>query len=64
LNSYLYLLASILVAFGGWAAGAQSWHELLTIGMLPVFIGQVASIIIAWLGKSPVKINGQTAPKP
>jgi hypothetical protein len=65
LKSYLYLLAAIFIAFGGWAASAQTWSQLLSIGMLPIFIGSLGSIIVAWLGQSPVKANnGQIAPKP
>jgi hypothetical protein len=55
---YLWLLGSILAAFSGWAAGATEWADLIAVGMLPVFIGQLASILLAWLGPTPVKPKG------
>ena len=59
-KSLWWLVASILIAFAGWASVAKAWSELLTVQMLPAFIGQVGSIIIAWLGVSPLHGTGRT----
>lgn len=54
-KSYIWLIASIAIAFGGWAVNAASWAELLAVGMLPTFIAQIGSVLVAWLGESPLK---------
>lgn len=53
-KSLIYLGASFLMAFGGWAVNAASWGELLAVSMLPQFFFQIGSILIAWIGESPI----------
>jgi hypothetical protein len=54
------------MAFSGWAITGESWSALLSVKMLPLFILQIGSILLAWIGESPLKpkTNGQTPPKP
>ena len=52
MKSYIYLFASIGIAVAGWAYGQGPWGELLSRAYLPVIIGQICSILIAWAAPS------------
>lgn len=56
--SIVLLVASLICGIGGWAVTLPSWTAAVTpvsIGGLLMVLG---GVIAAWIGKSPIKVNG------
>jgi len=53
--SIAVLLASLLIAVGSWGSGFGNWQELKEISNVFSLLGVVGSVVLAWLGKSPIK---------
>jgi len=49
------LLASIGIAFFGWASALPSWADASTPGAVAGLGGAICGIILAWCGQSPIK---------
>jgi len=61
--SIIILIASLLVALGGWMATLATWVDALTPIAFGGLIAIVGSVLLAWLGESPrtvLKRNGGT----
>ena len=56
-KSYCVLAFSLLLAFSAWGADEQieTWAEIFYPPTAFPLIGSLASVVIAWLGKSPIK---------
>lgn len=53
-NSYAVLLASLFIGIGAWGTNHTNWHEVATPQSAFELIGLFGSILLAWIGKSPI----------
>ncbi len=53
--SIVVLLASLLIAIGSWGSGFSNWQQLREVSNVFSLLGVVGSVVLAWLGKSPIK---------
>jgi len=53
--SIAVLLASLLIAVGSWGSGFGNWQQLREVSNVFSLLGVVGSVVLAWLGKSPIK---------
>ena len=53
--SMAVLAASLLIAVGSWGSGFSNWQQLREISNVFSLLGVVGSVVLAWLGKSPIK---------
>ena len=58
--SILVLVASLLMAIGGWVITLPSWQAALAPVSMGGLLTGIGGVILAWLGKSPIKTNGGT----
>lgn len=54
-SSLLVLAASLFVALGGWGIGLNNWSQLCEVSNVFSLLGVIGGVVLAWLGKSPVK---------
>jgi len=56
-KSYAVLSLALIIGFASWGQNAdiQSWGQLTEFSHAIPLIGTLASVGMAWLGKSPVK---------
>jgi hypothetical protein len=52
--SIMVLIASLLLAVGGWLAALGSWHDLMQPGIIAALLSTIGGVILAWLGRSPI----------
>jgi len=52
--SIIVLIASLMLAAGGWLAALASWHDLAQPGTIAALLSTVGGVILAWLGRSPI----------
>ena len=64
--SILILIGSLLIALSSWGSGFASWKEAFQVGHVFNLLGIAGSIVLAWLGKSPIPFlnNGSKADVP
>lgn len=53
-HSYVVLMASLLIALGGWGATFNTWAEATRVGNVFGLLGIVGGVLLAWVGKSPI----------
>ena len=53
--SIAVLLASLLIAVGSWGSGFGNWQQLREVSNVFSLLGVVGSVVLAWLGKSPIR---------
>jgi len=53
--SIAVLFASLLIAVGSWGSGFGNWQDLKEISNVFSLLGVVGSVVLAWLGKSPIR---------
>lgn len=56
--SFLVLAASLLVAVSPWMMSLESFETATTPANLGALAGIVGGVLLAWLGKSPLKPKG------
>lgn len=54
----LVLIASLLVALGGWGATFTSWAEVCRVNNVFGLVGIIGGVLLAWLGASPLQGGG------
>ncbi len=52
--SIVVLIASLMLAIGGWLAALASWHDLAQPGTMAALLSTIGGVILAWLGRSPI----------
>ena len=52
--NWVVLLASLLVAIGGWGIGLADWADLLKVSNFFSLLAVVGGVVLAWLGASPL----------
>ncbi len=52
--SVMVLIASLMLAVGGWLAALASWHDLAQPGTIAALLSTIGGVILAWLGRSPI----------
>jgi hypothetical protein len=52
--SIMVLIASLMLAVGGWMAALGSWHDLAQPGTIAALLSTIGGVILAWLGRSPI----------
>jgi hypothetical protein len=52
--SIIVLIASLMLAIGGWLAALGSWHDLEQPGTIAALLSTIGGVILAWLGRSPI----------
>lgn len=52
--SILILIGSLLIALSSWGSGFTSWKEAFQVGHVFNLLGIVGSVVLAWLGRSPI----------
>jgi hypothetical protein len=52
--SIVVLIASLMLAIGGWLAALGSWHDLAQPGTIAALLSTIGGVILAWLGRSPI----------
>lgn len=57
-HKVLVLVAALFIALAAWGEGFESWKQLLEVRNVFALIGSIGSVVLAWLGKSPVKEDG------
>jgi hypothetical protein len=55
--SIALLVASLIAGIGGWMVTLASWSVALTTINLGGLLVILAGVVVAWLGKSPIKPN-------
>ncbi len=53
--SMVVLVASLLMAIGGWIITLPTWQAACTPVSMGGLLTGVGGVILAWLGKSPIK---------
>ena len=53
--SYAVLIASMIVALGGWMVTLNEWGQATTTIALGGLLMNLAGVFLAWMGKSPIK---------
>jgi hypothetical protein len=53
--SIMVLVASLMLAIGGWLAALGSWNDLAQPGTIAALLSTIGGVILAWLGRSPIK---------
>jgi hypothetical protein len=48
--SLMVLIASLMLAVGGWLAALGSWHDLGQPGTIAALLSTIGGVILAWLG--------------
>ena len=52
--SIVALIASLMLAVGGWLAALGSWHDLVQPGTIAALLSTISGVILAWLDRSPI----------
>jgi len=56
-TSIILLVASLIVALGGWIITLDTWADALKTVAMGGLLMNLAGVVLAWLGKSPIKSN-------
>jgi membrane associated rhomboid family serine protease len=54
-NSRIILIASLLLALGGWDSSFQYWGQVFQVSNFLGLLAIVGGVLLAWVGKSPIK---------
>lgn len=55
IKSVLVLLASLAIGLTSWVTALQTWQDALVPGNMGPALGIAGSIVLAWVGVSPIK---------
>ena len=55
MNKVWTLVASLMLAVGGWGATFQHWNEAWQVSNFFGLLAIIGGIMLAWLGQSPIK---------
>jgi hypothetical protein len=56
--SIAFLLASLLMAIGGWILTLPNWNAATTPAAIGGLLTGLGGVVVAWLGKSPITPKG------
>ncbi len=52
--SIVVLIASLMLAVGGWLAAIGSWHDLAQPETIAALLSTIGGVVLAWFGRSPI----------